>query len=662
MNVKLSTAGKKTERLADIPASAVLITRNDIEKYGYMSLEEILENVPGMYVIDDYGPYRKTYGVRGFYAGYPRNIVFLVNGISQAEGVFDYNVMANYNIPVEAIDKIEVVRGPMSVMYGQGAFFGAINIITNDSYDETSLAAVSYGNMSQKAAAKVAGSDGEFKHSISAGYSYTEGPNHSLGKMTSNMAALSGNGINSSNNTTEDRLERDSLNFIFSSQYKHFYTDLMFNHSTDDVCIYKPSIGDGSAYHRNSAKLLLGFENNINTDFRIDTKLTLHHFDFTLDYDVTRPGFSGDAGETNAKADMLEFEIDTFMDVNESLDLTTGLYYKLNSTPEFNADLNVFNLFATATTDDNIHLWAAFTQANFHPWEKLRLVAGVRIEQMFDYAIIRNQPSVSHIQKEFGDEDLELLPNLAAIYSFNERHILKLIYGKAINRPSFFQNVDQIIYTYPDLENEEIQTFEINYIAVPSSNLTLNLSFFHNILDNLIVRTVNVGGVLTNYNANSGDLITNGIEASVQARPFDKFLADLSVTYQKTEDQRTGYENIDVAYSPRLLGYAKLSYEISDNIVCAFTGTYVGSMETEWDGTKNGGAGGRIGDAVDGYSLLGANVRVNNLFDTGAYLNIRCSNLLDKEYHYPTYINNTYADKGTLGNSREFLVTIGYKF
>lgn len=438
MNVKISTAGKKSEKIADIPASVVLITRKEIEKYGYMTLEEILENVLGMYVIDDLGAYRKTYGVRGFYTGTPRNIIFLVNGVSQAEGVFDFNVMANFYIPVEAIDRIEVVRGPMSVMYGQGAFFGAINIITNDSYDETNLAAVSYGNMSRKAAAKIAGTRGDFRYSLSAGYTHSDGSDHALSDMVSDMSTLSPWKIDSTNDDTEDRLEREATNIIFSGEFKSVNADIILNHSPDETIILRPALSEGSVYERDSAKVSLGFKKRVTEDVKIDLRAIYHYHDFTLDWDLGLVSFTGsDPGTTSGAADMLELELNTFIDVNENLDLTTGLYYKQYMDPEFSADINIINLFYDDTTTDDIQLWAAFAQANLHPWEKLRFVGGIRVEQMFDYTMIHNTETAV-TSREYDEDDLEFTTNLAALYSFSDRQVLKLMYGKAFARPSFF--------------------------------------------------------------------------------------------------------------------------------------------------------------------------------------------------------------------------------
>jgi outer membrane receptor for ferrienterochelin and colicin len=60
----------------------VVITRKDMEAYGYQSLKEVLSNLQGMYMTDNYQNMR--FGIRGFYSNaYNRNIVFLINGVVQ---------------------------------------------------------------------------------------------------------------------------------------------------------------------------------------------------------------------------------------------------------------------------------------------------------------------------------------------------------------------------------------------------------------------------------------------------------------------------------------------------------------------------------------------------------------------------------------------------
>lgn len=668
LNIKISTAGKKEERIAEIPASAVIITREDIERFGYMSLEEILENVPGMYAIE-HPAYNKTYGVRGYYAGAPRNIIFMVNGVSQTDGVFDYNIMSNFQIPVEAIDKIEVVRGPMSVIYGQGAFFGAINIITNDSFDETSLASFSVGDGMKKASTIVTGNQNDLEFSFSAGFSDSDGPDYALSKIVSDMSTLSMWGIGETNNTTKDKLERNSKNFLFSGKYKDFFADMSFNQSVDEVFTFRPSVGSGSPYDRKMAKISFGYENQITDKVKVNGKVTYHNFTFDLGWDITSSSFDGNnAGETEGGSDVYEFEVNTFVNMTDQLDITAGLYYKTSTDTTFSADVPVLNSSYNDKTSDNIDLWATFFQCNYTPLEKLRLVAGLRMEQLLEYNIISdNNPGDAayyRIEDSYSEDNIEFIPNVAAIYLFNDQNILKMLYGQAIARPSFFQNRDQLQDDYyPDLKTEEIQTLELNYITVPNPKATINFSLFHNIIDKLIVRTIDTqGDTLTAYSTNGGKLTTNGAECSVMLKPFEKFSTEISLTYQVTDDHRDGFADIEVAYSPHLLGYAKMAYAFTEDITFALTGTYVDDMETEWDIRLNQYTGGRIGKSVDQHFLLGANLRVNDIFDQGYFLNIRGSNIFDKEFYYPTYVNNTWADKGTLGEPMQFLITIGKKF
>ena len=91
--------------------------------------------------------------------------------------------------------------------------------------------------------------------------------------------------------------------------------------------------------------------------------------------------------------------------------------------------------------------------------------------------------------KEYNQDQIEFIPRLAAIYDINNQHIFKFLYGKAINRASWKQNID--IFLDPEqrkLKVEHIQTIEFNYIATFASKLTSIFSVFRNSLDNLLSR------------------------------------------------------------------------------------------------------------------------------------------------------------------------------
>jgi len=135
LNLTITTAGKRQEKISDIPASVTIVTRLDIANYGYTTLVEVLEHIPGLYNIDNYFSTPGNFGTRGFWNPREQNASFaiLVNGVNQVRVDTRNSPFSKITVPVESIDRIEFIRGPMSVMYGNLASFGVINIITNQS-------------------------------------------------------------------------------------------------------------------------------------------------------------------------------------------------------------------------------------------------------------------------------------------------------------------------------------------------------------------------------------------------------------------------------------------------------------------------------------------------------------------------------------------------
>jgi len=139
----------------------------------------------------------------------------------------------------------------------------------------------------------------------------------------------------------------------------------------------------------------------------------------------------------------------------------------------------------------------------------------------------------------------------------------------------------------------------------------------------------------------SGRFSTYGTELIISANLTDHWTGEAGITYQKTKNKND--PNLDVAYSPELLLHLKtFFYPGIDN----------------GDGTY----GRRVGASVDGYVVLDANIRVENIF-SNLYLNLRTSNLQDTEIRYPNNgNNNTLLDEGTLGEGLEIMATIGVSF
>jgi len=216
------------------------------------------------------------------------------------------------------------------------------------------------------------------------------------------------------------------------------------------------------------------------------------------------------------------------------------------------------------------------------------------------------------------------------------------------------------------LEAEQIETFEFDYITYLSPNYMLNANLFHNRLKNLFERVMIVtsSNQYLSFLGNSGEWTTNGLELSLQAQPTEKTQLELSVTYQKTEDKNR--PDVEAAYSPDLLGQFKFSYQWTPQMSFGLTSYYVSKMEVFFDPTlKNpdGSFGKRMnGAAGKGYLVTGANLRFQDWLIKGTFVNLRVNNLFNQEIIYPTYPRNTWIDRGSVGEERNFMLTVGYEF
>lgn len=122
------TASSTEQNLKDAPASISVITQQDLQRKPVQNLKEVLKEVPGVQLTNE-GDNRQGVSIRGLSSSYT---LILVDGkrVNSRNAVFRHNDFDLNWIPVDAIERIEVVRGPMSSLYGSDALGGVVNIIT----------------------------------------------------------------------------------------------------------------------------------------------------------------------------------------------------------------------------------------------------------------------------------------------------------------------------------------------------------------------------------------------------------------------------------------------------------------------------------------------------------------------------------------------------
>jgi len=126
-----STASKFAQEVTRAPASVTVVTAEEIQLHGYRTLAEILSSVRGLYATYDRN---YTYvGVRGFArpGDYNTRVLLLIDGHRLNEPIYDMApIGTDFPLDVSLIDRVEVIRGPGSSLYGTSAFFAVINVLT----------------------------------------------------------------------------------------------------------------------------------------------------------------------------------------------------------------------------------------------------------------------------------------------------------------------------------------------------------------------------------------------------------------------------------------------------------------------------------------------------------------------------------------------------
>jgi outer membrane receptor for ferrienterochelin and colicin len=132
MDVKVTTASRFEDKLSDAPSIMSVVTSDELRRFSGLTLNEILQTVPGLTgstqffidrsMVSALGDQTKTDG---------SHILFLINGRPTRE-VMDGGIISDLleSFPVDILERIEVIKGPGSVLYGSNAFSAVVNLIT----------------------------------------------------------------------------------------------------------------------------------------------------------------------------------------------------------------------------------------------------------------------------------------------------------------------------------------------------------------------------------------------------------------------------------------------------------------------------------------------------------------------------------------------------
>jgi outer membrane receptor for ferrienterochelin and colicins len=591
-------ASKFQQKITEAPASVTIVTDDQIRKYGYRTLAEVLRSVPGFFV--DYDRNYSYAGVRGFSrpGDYSSGLLLLIDGHRTNDNVYDSpNFGTEFILDVDLIKRVEVIRGPASVLYGSNAFFGVINIITKRGRDIRG----------PEISADV-GSLGTYRARATYGFDPLKGP-----EMLFSGTIYDSHGNQNlffpefdspaTNNGIAVDADRDMFhNFFASVQYHNFSIQAASDWREKGI----PTASFGTVFNDPRSQTI---------DYSSYVDLKYEH-KFASGWDVLghvsydRVGYDGIYVQDRAGTGVPPFVLNAdhtrgiWWTVDASASsllwktnrITLGTETRINtkqnqSNNDLSPPLTYFNVQESSTIP------AFYVQDEYSIKKNLIFSGGVRYD---------------HYARFGGSAN----PRLALIYSPWARTSIKLLYGQAFRVPSPYE---LFLASNAALTPESIKTPEVALEHYFSQHLQLSASAYYNLIDKLIIQQTDPSGNI--QFTNQGSVHTKGLDFELAGKWPSGWEGRIAYAVQDSRNENASDPvNNYPKHLPKVNFVAPL---LRKRLFVSFEGQYMSNRHSL--------SGGNIG----GYFVSNATLFSSDLF-RGLSISLNAYNLLDRRYADPS--------------------------
>jgi vitamin B12 transporter len=607
------TATKTETPYYAIGSTVTKISSEEISKRQLTTVVDILRSVPGLNVVQQGGPGKLT---NVFMRGSNTNhTAVLVDGVEMNDPASPNNAFDFSSLNTNDIDRIEIIRGPQSTLFGSDAIAGVINIIT-----------------------KQAGNNHKYNFSAEAGsYNYYKGIISGLGSFgnlfySMHAGKIGSDGISASNsrfgNSEKDKFSNTSLtsrvHYIFSGEIK---LDLLYKYiSAKTELDQSEKFGDDPNFNYQSEEQLFKSSLEINLlnnkwESLISVSMLKRVSQSTDLADQFRPNVSSD-NYTNSQRIKIASQNNFRLFENNLITLgiestTEKAFTSYRSTSDwgnFDSDL----------PDQSIRTGSIYLQNQFNYKNSLFFTTGVRIDD----------------NQKFGSVTTY---RIASSYFNNTTNtILKLSYGTGFKAPSLFNLFDPA-FGNPNLQPETSSGFDIGFEQFfMNENFSFGITYFNLGLKNMF-------GFNSNFRTiNIAKASTKGLEVTSSLKNLLGFGFNFSYTLTETKDEYELSEdyNLPLLRRPKTQFSLIINYRLYKSTNFYLSINYVGE---KYDQDFSLFPAKRI--ILPDYTII--NFSASHKFSKLIELTFRTENIFDKQYEEVLYY-------GTLG--RCFYAGIKFDF
>jgi vitamin B12 transporter len=519
------TATRLATPRGEVASSVTVISAEDIQRRQYRSVPQALRSVPGLHVVQTGGPGQQT---SVFMRGANSNhTLVLIDGVEATDPSSPAGAVDFSNLWLDNIERIEIVRGPQSTLYGSDAIGGVIHITTRRGagklHGAGKLEGGSDNTFNQQASA--AGSADRVNYSFGVTHVDTDGDSVTPRRLRKGVAAEDDN---SENWTTSARLGMavsDTLEVTLYGRYIDSETDL-------DPELFDPTFGSGTTEDRDARLdqteyLLRGEAKAQLLDGLWEATLSTSYSDFDRKNRNDRQSPTETLTRTKFDGDKLKFELkNDFYPVDAHI-LTLGL-----ETEKENMDSGGFSdfggFFVGEETDADARNNAAYAQDQFSYRQRIFGTVGMRYDDHDD----------------FGSE---LTYRIAPVYVHRETDTrLKASVGTGFKAPTLFQtdgftpnNFGSFYRGNPNLDPEKSFGWEIGFEQMLwGERLSFGVTWFKSDIDDLMQVVFDPFFNSTYENIDEADI--RGAETFIRVQPLESLAVHLDYTYTDAEDDDTG--------------------------------------------------------------------------------------------------------------------------
>ncbi|MEZ5672054.1 MAG: TonB-dependent receptor [Thiotrichaceae bacterium] len=638
MQVPVTGSTLTDESLKTVPSAVTVFTREQIEQMGFNYLHELLDLVPGYQtqrVIES--PTLYSYSARGRRNGsQSKEVLLLLDGrILNNPRIGSSNpVMIN----LAQIERVEVIRGPGSALYGSGAYNGVINVVTRKNTNEIEL---EIGSLNRIATQMLGSKKGDsWQADIYVQAARDQGQSYNVDDNFNPNPTVRFN--------TRDPMQSANLDLSLRYQNTSLHASHRQQRTKDFYVIETLRNNFNQSYHEVDQ---INLEQEIHWSDAIRSNLILAWEQTTqhLDTQATAPGVLAPISRPSSREPLLgkarlagrywQFKWHNDWQLGNQNSAQFGLEWLDNQETEANADNN-FNGEQLATAHFPIDYYGNFEHSS--PIGLLNSRRALGIYGQYLYNLTHEMKLTLGLRYDnYLSIGTRLSPRVGWVYSPSNNHTLKLLYGEAFRAPTLDETSlinNPLILGNPILQHEVVKTWDVIWLT-HTKNAYFSLGWFLNHYENPISTKIVSGNIRTF--ANMENSRSQGLELEASHQLNGNWLFRGTFTHF-TQLPDTALREADTLAS-LLINYER------DRWNWNLTGVYHGSRAMLTGTTVQ---------TLDAHWLFNSKLRYRFNKSWSGYAQVK--NLADKNYQ--TAPQGNRLTEGVPNRGREGSIGIEYRF